>query len=438
MAKNFKSKQYTNHENQIKVVNDIYNGVDTAKDYLYQYSEEDKTEFGNRQNTADLDNYVASTVDAIKNIIFRKPINLSGVEDTTVQEYLEKINFTNSINEFAKTTLTNRIKEGYSYILVDSVQYDKEKVTNKAQQDALGIRPYFVNIKRSNVFRVVLDEQSNHDVVIISEAVEEWSEAELESKTIEQVRVLYRDGRVQLWRDDEVYKTFNTNQSEITIVKVGNDDIPPLYDLAKTNINLFNRESEKENYVRMGANPFIAIFGDLEQEDGEAVTLSINSGLKFSNKSESDAKWIEMSGANYEIIKDTIQEHRNKMQRISVEFTTEVSNRTATEVEKESTTAKSQLTHYATELEEGINTAIEMLSLYKDGITGENTALVNKDFESNILTDRQFNMLMQLHTNNTISRERLLSAVERGEILEVLSDDDKAKEELRLKNEGLL
>ncbi len=431
---NTKHNEYIKHQSQIRITNAIYDGVDTAKEYLYKYAEEDAQDFKDRQNTADLDNYVKTTADAIKNIIFRKPIDIGGIQNTTILSYLDRIDLKQSINEFAKETLLNRVRDGYSYILIDSVSYDSEVVKTKAQQIELGIRPYFVNVKRANVTNWKMGTDYQYEMMIITESYEVWDGFSSEIK--EQIRVLYSDGTVQIWRDEELFNTIDTKMNKIPIIQIGSDLVPPLYNMAKTNINLFNRESEKENYVRIGANPFLAVFGDLESEDDDQpTTLSISEGMKFGNKSESDVKWTEMSGANYEIIKDCISEHRAKMQRTSVEFTTETNNKTATEVEKASTTAEALLTNYATEVEEGINKAIQTLSDYDTTlVTKDEVITVNKDFESNVISEKQFNMLMQLYTNELISKERILRASERGELLDILTDEELIKESLLLKD----
>jgi len=428
---NFTSQEYNKHSNQVSIVNNIYDGVDSAVTYLRKFPKEETDVYDERKEDAALDNYVFRTVDTIKNIIFRKTIDISNITNAEVSKWCKSIDFTNNINEFAKQTLTNRTRDGYTFILVESRNYDNTEITTKAHQDAANIRPYFVNVLRKDVINWKVDEFGNFIQVSIKETYE-VPDGAFKVVIKDQVRVIYNDGTIEIWREDKIFSTVKKPVKKITLVKIGSDNIPPMYDQSKINIQHLNRGSECNNYVRVGASPFLAVFGKL---DGDAPkTLGINSGLHFKG-TESDVKWIEMTGANYEIIKSHILTLQEQMERISVEFVTELKNATATEVEKASTANESRLNNYATELEDGFNKALEYMGLYKAS-AGENTISVNKDYDSNIISTEQFNALMQLRMNGDISYERLMQLLEKGELLPFLEEKERGEEKANLKDEG--
>ena len=427
----YKSEEYLEHEQQLRMVDHIFNGIDSATDYLRRFPKEEDIVFEERKEDASIDNFINRTIHTTKNIIFRKNIDTAGILNAEVEKWSKSIDFTNTINEFGKMTLVNRIKDGVSYVLVDSVNYNAKEVTSKLVQESLNIRPYFVNIKRSDVINYSLDAQGQYQIFTILETYEDDSNP-YRKEIKEQVRVFLAGGIIEIWRENELFDRIETSLSVIPIVKIGNDLIPPLYDQSKINIQHLNRHSECNNYVRVGASPFLAVFGSLE---GEAPkTLGINSGLKF-NDTESDVKWIEMTGANFAIIKDWMIILESQMEKISIEFVTELRNATATEVEKSSTSNESKLSNYSSELQDGLNLALEYLGLYKENL-GENTISVNSDFASNILTAEQFNAIMSLRTNGDVSYERLMKLLERGELLPMLDEKEIETEKALLINEG--
>lgn len=431
-----KHPDYVLHEDQVARVNNVYDGVDTAKTYLQKYNQEEDTDYAKRQSIATLDNFVFRTVEDIKNIIFRKPLDETNIKHNKLKEYAKKINFTDNLNEFAKGVLENRLKDGHTFILVDSIDYDKEVVVNAAQANALGIRPYFVNLTRPNILSWKKDQLGQYTMVVIRELYE--VEGPYNISVGEQIKVWEKkNGKVtvQRWRDDEKYgEEIITGLDIIPIVQVGNDMTPPLYDLAKINITHMNRDSEVSNYARVGGAAFLAVFGDLDEGENKPATLGINKGLKFRDKTTSDVKWIEMEGRNYDMLKDRILYHEEQMQRIAVSFTTEQENKTATQVNKESMTGESKATDYATELEEGINTSIQLINKYLTGtvIPEDNQVEVNKDFDSAILTPEMVASYRTDYMSGIISYEKLMEYLIAGEYFKEMTEKEMNEEKARL------
>jgi len=266
---------------------------------------------------------------------------------------------------------------------------------------------------------------------VIREYYEE--ETDFSSVIKEQIKVWDDDGTIWTFRDEELHEMKETGIDVIPIVKVGNDEKPPFYDMAKINITHMNRNSEVDNYTRVGGAAFLAVFGDT---GGDAPkTLGINKGLKFPSTMDSDVKWIEMEGTNYEMLQSRISYHEEQMNRISVSFTTEQKNKTATQVEKESMTGESKLTNYANELEEGINAALAMFDEYKtDGSFGENTIEVNKDFDSSILSTEMIKSYKEDYAQEIISYDKLIEILVAGEYFKEMDEKEKETEKARIRD----
>ena len=79
--------------------------------YVYYYikkilmeEREEPEDFTKRKKSATIDNYVLRTAESIKNIVFRKDIDLANIKNKELLNWLETDidNKGNSINEFAK------------------------------------------------------------------------------------------------------------------------------------------------------------------------------------------------------------------------------------------------------------------------------------------------------------------------------------------------
>ena len=435
---NTKSASYLKHESQIKITQDIFNGSDTANNYLRKFPKEDSIPYKERQEDSALDNFVFSTVDTIKNIIFRKPIITTNVTNNGVKEWIKAINFQQNINEFAKKLLISRIRDGKTYILIDRMSFNANETLNGAQQTDNEKRPYFINIFRENLLDTEYDLFGNFSRVNIREFYTEKS-GKFGVETKEQIRVWHQNGLVEIYRANELFSTIQTSLKEIPLVEIGSDDIPPLYDQAKLNIQHLNRNSECSNYVRVGASPFLAVYGNIETGNDQKTppTLGINSGLKFTDKQSSGVEWVEMTGANFEIINSEITKIADMMIRKTVELVSSTNIKTATQIEKESTEGESKLNDYATELEAGINKALEFMQFFSEAALGENLITVNKDFNNSILSPEAANSYRMDYMQGIITIDQLWALYEAGEYLPLTDDKEKSTNKTLLKDSGI-
>lgn len=435
-----KTEEYTRHENQVKLVNDVFKGSDTAKEHLRKFQREDNTDFLNRQLDCTIDNFVFRGIDTRKNIIFRKDISLENITNNELLEWCENdidLNRT-SLNEFAKQWLVAKDRDGFAFALVDTPKVD-DTIQTKLDEQREMIRPYAVLIERKDLFYWETDNYGNYKVIAFFESYEDREDGIFGFETKQQVKAIFADGRVMIFREDKFYEEYQREVQEITITKLGNNNIPLFYDMAKINIKAMNRESEKSNYVRVASSPFPLVFGSLQGgDDGSVQTMSVNQGLHFTSTQECDFRWAEMSGQNYEIIRTELKELAEQMENISINFATEGSNKTATEVEAEKTEDESKLTNTAQQLEEALNNMLKDFGKMRLNFNVENqTVEVNKDFSSNTLTPEQVAQLQTMRLNGDISYDRLMDELEKGEILATLTEQEREVEKTRLLNEGI-
>lgn len=434
--------EYTKYINQVNLVNDIYQGRDTAKNHLVQFEMEKDTEFAKRLKTCTIDNYVERSINSRKNIIFRKPISLEGVSNSKLKDYCEN-DFDSkgtSLNEFAKEWLTHADKDGFCFALVDTPQKD-ESIVTQLDEKLNNIRPYATLIKRKDLFYWETDSYGNYTVIAFYESYQVREAGIFGFETKIQVKAMFNDGSVRIFRENEEVANYYRGVNEILICKLGKSDIPMFYNMANTNIKQMNRESELSHYTRITLNPTPISMGDLkggEDEEGNIKTLSVNQGLHFEDKESCDFKWVEVSGKSHEVGVKEIDRLAEQMTRDSISFATESNVKTATQIEKDATEDESRLTDRAQMLEKAINKLLEYYSILNPELGKDQLVEVNKDFSTNKLSPEQQDRLISLYIQDVISRDRLLRALERGEVLEILNAQDEAKEKtLLLDNTGI-
>jgi len=416
---NFDNDYVKKYQNAVKLVKAFYDGFDTAKDYIEQYVEEDENAFATRKKLSSLTNYTKEAVHTVRNMIFRKPTDLSGLDNTAL-EYVK-----NSAEEFLRDLAVSVVRDGHAYILVEKLPYND--VATRA--DELGLLPYLVKIDRSSVRNF-----KYRDGRLVQFTYDEVYTVEDGYATIDKVqqRVYLEGGRVEIWRDDTLYEVYESGLDYIPIVKIGDDDIPPFYDLAILNRTHLNLQSEQRNYVRMCANP-IGV-ANMLNTDGK-LKIGANTWLNFdAPKTEAGFGWAELSGRNNEVIEKLLDRREADMRRYIAAITDGARNRTATEVELLNAGNESLLNDFATKLEDGFNKALQIMADYQGLQSFAGRILINRDYTSDKLTDNQIREYKDLYIQGVISWRVLIDALIDGEVIKPMTDDEIAtmKEELIL------
>jgi hypothetical protein len=280
--------EYEKYINSVKYVQSVYNGSEEAKQHLQQFTKENPKKFDNRKEVATLNNFVKRTVNAMRNIIFRNPTDAS-LLPPSFDEFKKAVDFTDSLNEFAKDITDALVRDGETWILVDSLQGE---ATSRAEERELGLRPYFVHINRASVVNWRYDNQGRFEFVVIRENYVDIDGFKEETK--EQDKVWYADGRVQTYRDDELYKEYQLQINQVPIVRLIDSKTPSLLDQAKLNVSHMNRNSELDQYIRVASAP-VPVTYKMTSDDGGITTIGVNDGIAFSSgKDEAGFEWVSL------------------------------------------------------------------------------------------------------------------------------------------------
>ena len=415
---------YKKHQNQVKIVTDIYNGSDSASLYLSQFPQEIEDTFVDRKNKIALKNYVKRATEAFVGMIFRKPIDAIGYSEN-MMKITKRIDTKSTINQFARRITEKLIRDGKTYILVDSLQD--------------GSNPYLISMDRNSVINWSKDENGNFTLIVIREFIEDRI-SEFEVDTIEQYRVYRDDGNITIYRQSEQefyeYNYIETDLDYIPVQELSLDDIPPLYDIARLNIKHMNRTSAKDRYLDMAACPVPVIWGAEIDDEGSvssakpALVIGVDEAFIFNGtKDECDFQWRELSGSS-------IDQLQNDLSVIEEDITSGVirasssentTMKTATQSYYEASEASNRVTVIANIVEYALNASLDIMI----DMLGENDSvggvIINKDYNAIAGSTTDLRLLWEMYLGGSLSLATLLNSMQQFELINIGSVDEEIK-----------
>jgi len=420
----WKIPEYKAHQHQWEICNSVYDGIDTAIAYLTQKSYEYNDIFATRQDNATLNNFIERINTSMTGEIFRKPLTAEKVPANTLEK-LKTIAGTKNLDQFTKIVTNSAILNGKAYILVDAP-------TN-------GGDPYMSLITREQLINYKKDEQGNFTFAVIAESYTE-SLDEFSYEVKPQYRVIDANGNVRIFRSGDgksawyVFEEINTTYNFCPLYELKISDIPPLYDIAKVNVQHMNYTSNQSDYVTEAMCPIL--FGKalgVEGEDnvlgeGESPEPQIVLGIRnasFAENPEADLSWIELQAqGNYEISAKHIDKLEKDMTSRALSLQESSESKSATQVSSEDVEADSRLTDIAANTENVINNALEGWAAIGN-TTFPGKMIVNRDF--NEITVGDITGLNTLQVSGNLSRETLLKSLVKNEVIDLDSVDEELK-----------
>jgi len=435
--------EYDQHVHQVRLINDVYDGIDSAVQYLFSFPQEIPETFETRQARATLRNFVKRAVQAFTGMIFRKPLEIDGYGLRTTKLF-KTIDTNQTIENFTKEITGALTKDGVTYILADSPQKGTDG------------KPYLMHIDRSQVINWRKDEYGRYTMVVIEEIVAE-PYGEFGTEYIKQWRVyklIEKTVTITLYRANTAGATttkikttklntgtyvaadpIETEFNSIPLIEIVVDKTPILYDIAKLNVKHLNRLSHKDRYLTMAALPIPVIWGADVDDHGNtntakpALVIGVDEAFIFSSKEEGDFQWRELSG-------DSIDQLENDLNSIVEDITTgilraaESANsvqKTATEVQLLQAEASNRVTAIANAVEVGMKTALVILSEINNEAVPEKAAfIINKDFNAALMGSDGARIVMESYLTGMISMETYLQAMSDMELINI----DSAKDEI--------
>lgn len=266
---------YTKLQNQTTVTRDVIEGDFTIKSkgtiYVPKLSEQTTEEYTAYLNRPSLHNYTARVLDGLSGLVFSKDINME--LSPTLDVMTEDISLSDTtIEDFTQELFSDIMTDGRTGILVDMAGYVGE--ITKAEAAQMNLRPYLSRYTHSSIINWKYTNINNRiklTMVVLKESMIKVSTDEYSQETEDVYRVLsLRDGiySVRLLKEDgsqyrdEIFPQMNGSNMDfipffgITPTTTSfNPVIPPLYDLAHTNLTQFKLDVDFYHGMHFTALP---------------------------------------------------------------------------------------------------------------------------------------------------------------------------------------
>lgn len=429
----FKNNLYMQNYDQIMLVNAVYDGVDTAREFLVQQGRETADGYKKRKENATLRNFVRRSIEGFVGMIFRKQVQTTGFSDT-MNEIFNRIDKKRSLNLFARELTTALVRDGKAYIICDTDEYGSTL-------------PYATLVKRTAVINWFKDENGNYEMVVVKTQIEKRTGV-FKSVLVDQYRVYHDDGTVEVYELDryagevKLVESIQTEFTFVPIIELDVSDIPPLYDIAKLTIKHMNRTSLKDKYLDMSATPIPLIWGagagttdpNSASPAEPAYVIGVDEAFVFDgNKDENDFQWRELDGSSIEQLQKDLNVIENEIVTgvlRATENSTTIA-KTATQAYYEAAEASNRVTMMANIVEIGLNDMAQMLAnIANETIEPTAKVIVNKDYNAMISNNDDLRLLWEVYLGGALSIETFLSSLERYETIDIGSVE---KELLRIK-----
>lgn len=300
-----------------------------GKKYLPQWPGEDDKSYELRLAVATLFPAYTRTIDVLSAKPFSKPVTLGEDVPERLKPWLQNVDLSGrDLHSFLSEITQEAMGYGFAGILVDFPKAGN--LVTKADEQAAGVRPYFVQIHVQNVLGWLPKNATSLNGLTQLRLLESVSEpnGDFDTKEIEQVRVLGR-GTWQTWRQREtgskkewaLYEEGVTTLETIPFVPVYGKRLgymqatPPLLELAHSNIEHWQSKSDQQNILHVARVPIL--FSKMLGEGG--ITVGAGTAVK-SDSPEGDLKFVEHGGKAIEAGRLSILDLEDRMRQAGAEL----------------------------------------------------------------------------------------------------------------------
>lgn len=450
------SPEMTNLHIKTRIIDDLLGGTlsmrEAGKTYLFQMPLEDNETYKNRLGRTTLYPALKETLSQMCGRVFYSPINVSSVNNRIVSDIFPDVDSNgNNLDVFASQWFYSALAYGVSFVLVDYTKIDGAQT--KADEKALGARPYLIHIKPQDVLGIKY-ERRNGKMAITQFRYREFVEednGDFLTKKIEQINVC-EPGKVTKYRLNQVHGGKGEfSEFESANVKVNGQPLtfipvvpfitkktshfalgePPLMELANLNVKHWQSQSDQDNLLNIARVPLLVRIGVTDDSvvriGGSVVDLPSGASLAY----------VEHTGTAIDAGQKSINELEAQM-RVAGAKLLEKADMAMTDSQARDERDKeiSLLRLYANRFEDALDQALEYVGLWL-GIDAKDVGNVeiSGNIDSNLDPNASMDSVIKLQTAGIISKQTTFEeAKRRGLISDNVNWED---EQARTDGEGL-
>lgn len=446
-------KAHERQQKAVEIVRDVYEGTlrmrEKGTKYLPRFPKERKADYERRRKKAVLYNATRRTVEGLTGMVFRKDPQLSEDMPKEIEGHAENIDLAGrSLDVFARDYFESSLLDGHAHIFVDYQRTDDSEIRTLADEQEMGVRPYWVMLEKQDVIswrtrsvngRPVLTQLVWQETVVEPDG--EFGEEEVTRYRVYR-RVAAEDEETgeeraavewQIWeeREEDEVVPVEGGLMDIPVIPLATgytnrtgfmESDPPLLDLALENVRHYQARSDRAHVLHFASVP-IPFFSGMDLED---VGWGPNHAIYTENE-EAQAKILEPSGSGLEEGRMELQDIEQRMAALGLAMlqrdTRAAETAEARRIEKSET--DSALSAAARGLEGALNEALSYHALWMDREDADGGSVsVNRDFESQMLKPQMVTTLSGLVGRGQLSVETMWDILERGEVLPEDFDPD--------------
>lgn len=407
-----------------QVCRDLRQGINAvmanAPTYLPQYEGEYEADYKDRLKFASLRNFYAQCVSSVLGKMFAQPPKLNDDVPEQIKTYLNDADLNgNEWTVVGEQLVDNALDEGLSWLLVDYHTVPGVGTLSMADEQELGVRPYWVVVPQSNVLGVRYSYVNNVYTITqfrfftrITRDAGDFGE-----ETIEQIRVVepdryrvYEKGEEGTWNlavDGDKVNTLGM----VPVVCLNLNETgqffatPPLENLAHMNIEHLQIRSDQRRALSVASFPILATFG-VAANSGN-VKIGPMTSLAFEDDKAS-IKWVESNGKHLEAGDRELATLEGHMRTFGLSFENPQMYATATARNIDASDAVAPIQRWAMRFRDAINQALWYTAKWRKMESG-GTVNVNTTFLRGQLSVEELKLLLEALRENKMSTEGFLT-----------------------------
>lgn len=408
---------------------------EAGRDYLPQETGETANAYNVRLNRSFLFNGFVETVDMLTGKPLEQDIMLGEKTGKTLSEYAQNIDLQGrNLTAFTGDVLEDALYYGISFIYVDMPA--REGVVSIAEQRAKNIRPYFVHLKAGQVrnwqteyvngvetlrnVTISTTEVINGEVVNIYKLVTPLS---VESYKVEKKKVTH-------------LSTVEHTLGLIPLVPIYGkrsgfmSGVPPLENLAYTNLAHWQSASDQRNILRVSRVPILLATGfnadgNIDEngnpikgssEIDNVLTVGANS-VVVSTEATANMRYVEHSGSAIGAGKQDLDDLKNEMLSQGAQFLIpDRQAKTATEYKGNKSSSESKLQRIVGNLQDALELCFDIAALWAE-IDESADVNIYRDFTRDLGNPSDIDALLRARQAGLLTQETFLSELKRRNVL---------------------
>lgn len=414
-----------------------------GKKYLPQWPGEDNGSYDLRLAVATLFPAYARTIDVLSAKPFSKPVTLGEDVPERLKPWLQNVDLSGrDLHSFLSEITQEAMGYGFAGILVDFPKAGN--LVTKADEQAAGVRPYFVQVHVQNVLGWLPKNATSLNGLTQLRLLESVSEpnGDFDTKEIEQVRVLGR-GTWQTWRQREtgskkewvLYDEGVTTLETIPFVPVYGKRLgymqatPPLLELAHSNVEHWQSKSDQQNILHIARVPILFA----KMLEGSDIAVGAGTAVK-SDSPDGDLKFVEHGGKAIEAGRLSILDLEDRMRQAGAELLViKPGNVTESQTLADNEQGACALQKIAQNIQDAANQALQFMAEWVGEKEGGHIKL-HTDFGAESLAATSAEQLLKAQLAGAISLETLFGEFKRRNIISM--DIDWDGELARIESQG--